>query len=235
MRQVSNRGLSMSGNTGKGRPTTNAPKPQRMKLVSPSILGLVAVTLLVGAMLGSLLLTQSPTSTPAQAGGQSQAVEIGGPFHLLNQNGQAVDESILRGRWSLVFFGYVSCPDICPATMQTIAAAESRMGADAAHLQVVFVTVDPARDTAPQLKAWIEQPGFPRSVAALTGTDAQVAAAAKAYRIFFKKEEGQKDYQVAHSAAIYLMDPQGRFAAPLYYEQGPARLAHDISAAMHKG
>ena len=190
----------------------------------PGLAVLLAVAAAVALLLGWLTLTQRPTS--------SGTADIGGPFQLIDQDGRPVDQSILKGHWSAVFFGYVSCPDICPATMQTLAAAQSRLGADAANLQIVFISVDPARDTPAQLKAWSSQTGFPRSVHALTGTSRQVAAVAKAYRVYFAKENQRTDYQVAHSAAIYLMNPAGRFVAPLSYEQGPDKVARDLVGAM---
>ena len=197
---------------------------RRMKS-GPGMAVLLAVVAAVALLIGWLTFAQRPSS-----GG---AADIGGPFQLIDQDGRRVDQSILKGRWSAVFFGYVSCPDICPATMQTLAAAQARIGADAGRLQVVFISVDPARDTPAQLKAWSGQAGFPRPVRALTGSPEQVAAAAKAYRVYFAKENRSGDYQVAHSAAIYLMNPEGRFVAPLSYEQGPDKLAHDLSAEMH--
>jgi protein SCO1/2 len=202
----------------------------------PSLAGLIglgAVTLLVAGLLGWLVMTLQP----AGGGGASSAngqPAIGGAFQLIDQNGKAVDQSILQGHWSLVFFGYVSCPDICPATLQTIEAAKEKLGHKADGLQVVFITVDPARDTPAQLKAWLDQPGFPKPVTALTGTPAQIAAAAKAYKVFYKREGPAKGdaYQMAHTAAIYLMDPKGQFNLPLTYEQGPQKLADQIGAAV---
>jgi protein SCO1/2 len=169
--------------------------------------------------------------SPKHDAGSGSAV--GGAFSLTDQNGARVTEAVLKGRWSAVFFGYVSCPDICPATMQTLAEAKARLPKGSPDLQVVFITVDPARDTPAQLKAWLEQPGFPAKVVALTGTPAAIDAAAKAYRVYYSKEGSGPAYQMAHSAAIYLMDPEGRLAAPLTYTQGPAKLAADIGAAMH--
>jgi len=203
--------------------TSKSLSDRRLKS-GPGLAILLAVAAAVALLLGWLTLAQKPTS-----GGTA---DIGGPFQLVDQDGRPVDQTILKGRWSAVFFGYVSCPDICPATMQTLATAQNRLGADAARLQVVFISVDPARDTPAQLKAWSSQAGFPRSVRALTGTLPQVTAAAKAYRVYFAKDNRPGDYQVAHSAAIYLMNPEGRFVAPLSYEQGPDKLAHDLSAAM---
>ena len=207
----------------------SSPKPasltDRGLKSGPGPVVLLAVAAAVALLLGWLTLTQRP-ATPGTA-------DIGGPFQLIDENGRPADQTILKGRWSAVFFGYVSCPDICPATMQTLAAAQSRLGADAARLQIVFISVDPARDTPAQLKAWSSQAGFPKPVHALTGTAQQIAAVAKAYRVYFARENRPTDYQVAHSAAIYLMNPDGRFVTPLSYEQGPDKVARDLSAAMH--
>lgn len=210
--------------SGPKSPSNPSSAPDRGMKSGPGLAVLVAIAAAVALLIGWLTLTQKPTS--------AAAADIGGPFQLIDQDGRPVDQSILKGRWSAVFFGYVSCPDICPATMQTLAAAQTRLGSDAARLQVVFITVDPARDTPAQLKAWSSQAGFPKSVRALTGSAQQIAAVAKVYRVYFAKENRPVDYQVAHSAAIYLMNPDGRFVAPLSYEQGPEKLAHDLSVGM---
>lgn len=212
--------------SGKGGPS------RRLSVMSQPVVLVAVVAICVAGLIGWLALTQSaaPGGGGSGAGGTDA---IGGPFHLVDQNGHLVDQSILRGRWSAVFFGYVSCPDVCPATLQTLAVAQAKLGADADKVQDVFITVDPNRDTPAQLKAWIDQPGFPKSVIALTGTPDQIAAVAKAYRIYYRKENKVADYQVEHTAAIFLMNPQGRFVAPLSYEQGPDKLAQAIAAAIH--
>ena len=203
--------------------------PTRMPLASPAVLFLLTIAVVVLGLVGWLWLTQpAPKSSSGEAA-------IGGPFVLTDQSGRRVSEAVLKGRWSAVFFGYVSCPDICPATMQTLGSAQAKLGPDGDRLQAVFISVDPARDTPAQLKAWLDQPGFPKRVVALTGSPAEIAAAARAYRVYYAKENKAKDYQVAHSAAIYLMDPNGQFSVPLSYEQGPQKLADDIRKAMHGG
>ncbi len=206
-----------------------APKPAKLGLVSPALLYIGAVGLAVAGLISWLVLTQ-----PGSSGGNGSLSDaIGGPFQLTDQNGRRVDQAILKGHWTAVFFGYVSCPDVCPATMQALGAAQDRLGADGAALHDVFITVDPARDTPAQLKAWIDQPGFPKNVTALTGSPAEIASVAKAYRIFYQKENKPTDYRVDHTAAIFLMDPKGHFVAPLTYDQGPEKLARDIRDAMH--
>ncbi len=205
-----------------------ATKSAKLGLVRPALLYIGAVGLAVAGLIGWLAMTQ-----PGGGGAGSLSDAIGGPFQLTDQTGRRVDQSILKGHWTAVFFGYVSCPDVCPATMQALGAAQDRMGAEGAALHDVFITVDPARDTPAQLKAWIDQPGFPKTITALTGSPAEIASVAKAYRIFYQKENKLTDYRVDHTAAIFLMDPKGHFVAPLTYEQGPEKLAHDIRDAMH--
>ena len=160
---------------------------------------------------------------------------IGGPFHLVDQNGRPQDQSMLKGRWSALFFGYTFCPDVCPTTLQALAEAETRLGSKADRLQVVFVTVDPARDTPAQLKAYLSSAAFPKGVIGLTGTPAQVAQAAKAYKVFYQNEGAGRDYTVEHSSAVYLMDPRGRFDRVIAYGLPPDEMARQITEAMQQG
>lgn len=157
---------------------------------------------------------------------------VGGPFHLVDQNGKAVDERLLKGRWSLVFFGYTFCPDVCPTTLTTLAAAQDRLGPKGKKLQVVFITVDPARDTPAQLKTYLASPAFPKGTIGLTGTPAQVDAAAKAYKVYYAKEGEGQDYSMNHSSAIYLMDPKGRFDRVVAYGLTPNEIARQVADAM---
>ena len=216
--------------SGPGGAENKSAGPARMPLANPAVLVLLTLAAIVLGAVGWLSISQ-----PSANRGASGTIAIGGPFSLTDQNGRRVNETLLKGRWSAVFFGYVSCPDVCPATLQTLGAAQARLGPDGDRLQAVFISVDPARDTPAQLKAWLDQPGFPKSVVALTGSEAEISAVARAYRVYYSRENKPKDYQVMHSAAIYLMDPSGRFTVPLAYEQGPQKLADDIRKAMHGG
>lgn len=164
--------------------------------------------------------------------GRPAGPQVGGPFHLMDQNGQVRDESLLKGKWTVVFFGYTFCPDVCPTTLQALGDAQDRLGPKAARLQVVFVTVDPDRDTPAQLKTYLSSTAFPKGTVGLTGTTAQVTAAAKAYHLYFQKEGTGPDYQVQHSTAAYLMDPKGRFDRVLAYGLTPDDMARQISEAM---
>lgn len=166
-------------------------------------------------------------------GGEDKGVAlVGGPFELVDQDGKAVDQNILKGKWSAVFFGFTYCPDICPTTLQTLAAAEQEMGAKADKLQVVFISVDPERDTPQQIKTYLSNEVFPKGTIGLTGTPEQVAAVAKAYRAYYKKNGEGEDYLVDHSTAIYLMNPKGEFDTVLRHNSPPAELAQQISQAI---
>ncbi len=167
--------------------------------------------------------------------GQGSNVQIGGPFKLVDQDGRARDEHLLKGKWTAVYFGYISCPDVCPTTLQTLGEAQDRLGPKAAKLQVVFISVDPDRDRPARLKAYVSSPAFPKGTIGLTGTPDQVAAAAKAYHAFYQKEGQGPDYSVQHVTAVYLMDPKGRFNRVLAYKLTPDEIAGQISEAMRNG
>lgn len=157
---------------------------------------------------------------------------VGGPFQLVDQAGKAVDESVLKGKWSVVFFGFTYCPDVCPGTLQALTAASDQLGSKADDVRIVFISVDPERDTPAKVRAWLEAQQPPAGTLGLTGTVAQTDAAAKAYRVFHEKAGEGPDYLVNHSTAMYLMDPKGRFRKVLPYGMTPEQLADQIRAGM---
>jgi len=162
--------------------------------------------------------------------------DIGGPFTLVDQTGQAVDQSILEGRWTAVFFGFTHCPDFCPSTLQALDAARERMGERGDDLQIVFITVDPERDTPQAMADYLRTASFPEGVIGLTGTPEQVRAAAAAYRVVYTRRDLEGGgYTMDHSLNIYLMNPAGEFAIPLSASLGPDRLANMITARMEQG
>ena len=158
---------------------------------------------------------------------------IGGPFQLVNEEGQAVDQTILNGKWSLVFFGFTYCPDFCPATLGMLEATKQQLGAEGEDLQLVFISVDPERDTPQAMKDYLSS--YPMDVVGLTGTPQQVKTAADAYRALYQKVGEGEDYTMNHSLTIYLMGPDGRFRAPLGHDIGPARAADIIRRNMARG
>jgi protein SCO1/2 len=160
---------------------------------------------------------------------------VGGDFRLVNQDGQAVDQAILTGRWSLVFFGFTYCPDFCPTTLTALEATRQRLGSAADELQIVFISVDPERDTPQALKDYLSSDGFPPGVIGLTGTPGQVADTARVYRAFYEKVGEGDAYTMNHSLTVYLMGPDGRFRSAIAHDLGPERSAELIRRVMARG
>jgi protein SCO1/2 len=158
--------------------------------------------------------------------GQGEA-SIGGPFSLTDQDGQVRQTADFRGRFMLVYFGYSYCPDICPTSLAVMADALDKLGAEAERVVPIFVTVDPGRDTPRVLKAYLKAFG-PRFMG-LSGDAKAIAAAARAYRVYYQKRSLKGGgYAMDHSSHIYLMGPDGNFIA-LYDETlGPDGLAQAL-------
>ena len=161
--------------------------------------------------------------------------DVGGPFQLVNQDGQTVDQTLLNGKWSLVFFGFTYCPDYCPTTLQMLEATKQALGSRADDIQIVFISIDPERDTPQALKDYLSSDGFPEGVIGLTGTPEQVRAAATAYRAVYQKVGEGEGYAMNHSLTIYLMGPDGRMRSALGHDLGPANAARVIEQAMARG
>ena len=168
----------------------------------------------------------------ASAQSSANAGGPGGPFTLVNQDGQPVDQRVLDGKWSVVFFGYTFCPDFCPTTLTTLGKAMDELGPKAKDAQVVFITIDPARDTPAAMKTYISSRVFPKNIIGLTGTPAQVVQVAKEYVVYYQKEGSGPGYTMDHSTALYLMDPQGHFHSVIADGLTPDQDAKAISAAM---
>jgi len=179
---------------------------------------LLLAAFVVGAVIiaaGALaLLPQAPNTVSGQ-------VAIGGPFELVDQNGQKVTRESFVGRPTLVFFGFTHCPDICPTTLFEMSQLFEALGPDARKVTGLFVTVDPERDTPEVMKSYLGS--FHPSIQALTGTPEQVAAVIKAYRAYAKKVPTQDgDYTMDHTAIVYLMGKDGTFIAPFNLKRPPA-------------
>lgn len=151
------------------------------------------------------------------------------PFELIDHHGEAFDLERLKGRWSFMFFGYTHCPDVCPMTMDTLKRVAGRLeGREAgADTQVVFVSVDPARDTPEHLKDYVEY--FHPDFVGATGTTEELMAMTRQLGIVYdlNDDDGGNDYLVDHSAAVLLTDPEARlvgvFSAPHRAEDIAAR------------
>ena len=163
----------------------------------------------------------------ALPGAQTQPSAVGGAFQLIDQNGRRVSDADFRGKPFLVFFGFTHCPDICPTTLFDISEVLRRLGPDAEKTAVLFVSVDPERDTPDKLKEYLSN--FHPRIFGLTGSPAEIADIEKAYRVYAKKvplEGGE--YTMDHSAIVYLMDKQGRFVAPFNLKRTADTAADDL-------
>jgi protein SCO1/2 len=166
---------------------------------------------------------------------REQTAAVGGPFQLVDQSGRRVDQSVLEGKWSAVFFGYTECPDACPTTLFALGQAQKLLGSRAADFQAVFISVDPARDTPKRLADYLSTDAFPKGALGLTGAPDEVAQVAKAYHVYYQKAGEGPGYTVNHSTITYLMNPQGRFACPIPYNSTPEQIAAQVKGAMAKG
>jgi protein SCO1/2 len=171
-------------------------------IVSAFLAGLVvcfgAILLVVG--------TDQRSIVPASAA-------IGGPFQLVDQDGKTVTDRDLNGHPSLVFFGFTHCPDVCPTTLFEMSEVLRVLGPEADRINVLFVSVDPERDTPDKLKDYLSS--FDPHLRGLTGSPEAVAAMIKAYRVYARKVPQENGgYTMDHYAGIYLMDKNGRFVAP---------------------
>ena len=153
---------------------------------------------------------------------------IGGPFALVDHTGTARTEKDLLGKFAVVNFGFTNCPDVCPTTLQTMTDALEMLGPAAQRIRPVFVSVDPDRDTPERLKTYRE--AFDGRILMLTGSEAAVARAAKAYKVGYSRMKPAADgsYMVNHTALIYLMGPDGAYIAHFPFRIAPEKLAASL-------
>lgn len=195
----------------------------------------VCIALATAVAVGTVLVVrdrEAAATAPVSSTGQPS---VGGPFQLVDQDGRAVDQTLLNGKWSLVFFGFTYCPDFCPTTLAALDATQQRLGDRADDVQIVFISVDPARDTPQALKDYLSSDGFPEGVIGLTGSEDQVKAAADAYRAYYQKVGEGEGYTMNHSLTVYLMGPDGKFRTALAHDLGPERAAQLIERTMARG
>ncbi len=161
------------------------------------------------------------------APGAQQVAAVGGPFELIDQDGNRITDRDLKGRPFLLFFGFTHCPEICPTALFEISEVMRALGKDADRTRALFITVDPERDTPAVLKDYLSN--FDRHLAGLTGDPAAIAAVTKAYRAYYKKVPlSQGGYTMDHTAIVYLMDKQGRFVSPFKLDRPVEAAATDL-------
>jgi protein SCO1/2 len=155
--------------------------------------------------------------------------EYGRDFHLPDADGRMRSMADFKGKVVALFFGYTQCPDACPTTLTELAEAKKQLGAEGAKLQVVFITVDPERDTPQVLKAYMAN-FDPTFIALRPSSPEQLAQVAKDFKVYYKKAEGgdAKNYTMDHTAATYVFDPEGQLRLYARYGSGPQALAADF-------
>lgn len=208
-----------------------------------TVIVLAAVCLGMAAALALITLIVVQGRGEPRGGTAGRAIEAGvegqptagGPFTLINQDGDVVDQTLLEGKWSLIFFGFTYCPDYCPTTLAFLQALRTELGPRGDELQMIFVSIDPERDTPQAMKDYLSSDGFPEGVIGLTGTPEQVAAAADAYDVFYSRSGQGEAYTMNHSLAIWLVGPDGQTRQTLNYELGPETAADIVRRVQARG
>lgn len=183
-------------------------------------------------VLASLALAACGAGAPRFEASDVTGSSFGHDFTLKDPDGRQRTLGDFRGKAVVVFFGYTQCPDVCPATLATLAETMKRLGADADRVQVLFVTVDPERDTPELLKQYV--PAFDPRFLGLYGDADATARTAKEFKIIYQKVPGPTpgSYTMDHSAGSYVFDPQGRLRLFVSNGQGPDVFAHDLRALL---
>jgi protein SCO1/2 len=159
-----------------------------------------------------------------------QGLALGGPFSLVDQTGKPVTEADFAGHFLLVYFGFTYCPDVCPTELGTIATAIDALEEQGAQVTPMLITIDPERDTPEALADYVGR--FHPRMVGLTGTPEQVAAAARAYRVYYAKAQRPEmsAYLMDHSSFIYLVGPDGRVRTLFRPETTPEAIAQSVRA-----
>ena len=192
---------------------------------------------LAGAALAvatSTCLTACSKDSPNFTAIDITGADYGRDFTLVDHNGQRRSLKDFRGKIVMMFFGYTQCPDVCPTSMVEMATIKQQLGADGDKLQALFVTVDPERDTAEMLKAYMEN--FDPTFLALVPTQAELPVVSKEYKVYYKKVEGPTptSYTLDHTAGSYVYDTQGRLRLFTRYGTPPDKTVADIRVLLRQ-
>jgi len=172
-------------------------------------------------------------ASPKFEGSDVTGASFGRDFKLTDPEGRQRTLADYRGKVVVIFFGYTQCPDACPTTLSELAEVMQTLGADAARVQVLFVTIDPERDTAALLAQYV--PAFNPTFLGLRGDAQATAEVAKEFKVLYQKQPGPTpgSYSMDHSAGTFIFDPEGRLRVYVSYGQAPQVFAHDISVLLH--
>ena len=187
---------------------------------------LVAVLLAILVVCGVLLYQLYQRTL--DGGGLSGQALIGGPFELVDQNGNTVTDQTFKGKLMLIYFGFTFCPDACPTALGVMSAAMDKLDVAADRVAPIFITVDPDRDTQAVMKEYVSS--FHPAMVGLTGTPEQIAKVAKAYRVFYQKAASSTpgEYLMDHTLLIYLMAGDGKYITHFGPDATPDQIADEI-------
>jgi len=199
--------------------------------------GLAIALAVVGLMILGFLVGRHYFGPGSQAPGERLTTSsplIGGEFTLVDQNGATVTDADFKGQFMLVYFGYTFCPDVCPTALNRNAEAMDVLGEEAEKVVPILITIDPERDTVAHMKEYAKF--FHPRLVALTGSEEQVKAAAKAYRVFYAKveEEGADpdNYLMDHTAITFMVGPDGQFVQHFSHDVTPEEMAERMRKVM---
>src|SRR5690348_4654306 len=194
-----------------------------------------SIVRLAAALTLGIVLAGCGSSGPSFQATDITNASFGRDFELTAPDGKPRRLADFRGKAVVVFFGYTQCPDVCPTTLATLAETMKRLGPDADRVQVLFVTVDPDRDTAALLRQYV--PAFDRRFIGLRGDADATARTAKEFKVIYEKVPGATpgSYTMDHSAGSYVFDPQGRLRLYVANGQGPDVFAHDLRELLRAG
>lgn len=192
---------------------------------------LIACLVVLGWLGAYVLMNKSPVKSednvaqvrdvPDQGG-----LPIGGPFRLTDHDGNIRTDRDFRGKLMIVYFGYSYCPDVCPTGLYNLQQAMDNLGEDAKKCQVLFITIDPERDTTDALALYMEN--FGDRFIGLTGTPEELTPVYKSYHVYAAKAEdnrGANDYLMDHSSIIYVMDRKGKYVTSFSHQTSPSQMA----------
>jgi len=200
----------------------NVTRPHVTRALKSTAIGLMVISVGLLAWVGARYYDDRLPAGTQTTGTAS----VGGPFTAIDHTGRAVTEKDFLGTFMLVYFGYTSCPDVCPGELQIIAAAMDILGPKASKVRPVFFTIDPQKDTPEVMADYVSN--FYQTMVGLTGTAEQMAAAAAAYSVFFADNEDNSpsgDRLIDHSSMIFLMDREGRYVRHFKFGTSPEQIA----------
>jgi protein SCO1/2 len=166
------------------------------------------------------------------APGAQPSAPINGQFDLATLDGRDVTLADYRGKWVLIYFGYTSCPDVCPTTLTELGGALRQLGPKANRVQALFIIVDPVKDTRDVMARYLK--AFDPKIAGLRGDPDEIETAAKSFHVYYRARSlGGGEYAIDHSSFIYVIDPRGRFVQLLAPDSPGHKIAQELQRLIH--